>query len=188
MRINLIACTNKTNSIGDKGKLLYRFKKDLQYFKKITMGSCVIMGAKTFIEIGQPLPGRFNIVIAENRQSGQTVLSEAHLIMPSLGSALEYINNRNLSSRKVFVIGGASLYNDALEKYRYLIERVYLNTVVDDKIGDVKIDTLQLQYIKETFIMEGHTTWFDTNNIDGKTYCISVNVYNNPFKISTVDL
>lgn len=183
MKINLIACINSSNSIGDEGELLYRFKRDLQYFKETTMGSCVIMGAKTFIEIGHVLPGRLNIVIAENRQNKESVLTKAHLIMPSLGSALEYINNRNLGSRKVFVIGGASVYNEALEKYVTLIERFYLNTVTDDKIGDVKIDESQLQYIKENFTMERHTTWFDTNNIDNKMYCIDVSVYKSPLKL-----
>jgi dihydrofolate reductase len=38
----------------------------LKKFKKITMGQPIIMGRKTFESIGQPLPGRQNIIISRN--------------------------------------------------------------------------------------------------------------------------
>lgn len=180
MKINLIACTNKTDSIGDKGELLYKFDRDLQYFKKVTMGSCVIMGAKTFIEIGRALPGRLNIVIADISRGKRFNFPSDVIIKKSLDDALCYLKANDSMNRKIFIIGGATLYNEALTRHRNIIDRVYLNVVVDNKVGDTKINTIQLQYVKETFDIEGHTTMFDINHKDDKRYCIDVTVYKNP--------
>lgn len=180
MRINLIACTNKTDSIGDKGELLYKFDRDLQYFKRTTMGSCVIMGAKTFLEIGRELPGRLNVVVADMRRGRPEFIPANVIVKNSLDDALHYLFGNVSESKKIFIIGGASLYNEALINHRKIIDRVYLNVVVDNKVGDTKIDTMQLQYVKETFDIEGHTTMFDTNHRDNKTYCIDVTIYKNP--------
>ena len=36
---------------------------DLKRFKALTMGKPVVMGRKTYLSIGKPLPGRTNIVV-----------------------------------------------------------------------------------------------------------------------------
>ena len=52
----------------------WRLKSDLQRFKALTLGKPVVMGRKTFVSIGRPLPGRTNIVVtrdADFRRAGR---------------------------------------------------------------------------------------------------------------------
>ena len=44
----------------------WRLKSDMQRFKALTMGKPVVMGRKTFVSIGRPLPGRTNIVVTRD--------------------------------------------------------------------------------------------------------------------------
>src|SRR5271166_2163408 len=57
--------------IGDKNRLPWRLQSDLKRFKEITYGHPVIMGRKTHLSIGRPLPGRTNIVLS--RTANQTI-------------------------------------------------------------------------------------------------------------------
>jgi dihydrofolate reductase len=50
--------------IGQGGRLPWRLKSDMQHFRAVTMGKPVVMGRKTYLSIGRPLPGRTNIVVS----------------------------------------------------------------------------------------------------------------------------
>ena len=66
MNIILIAAIANKRVIGKKGKIPWYLKEDLRHFKKLTSGSAVIMGRKTYESIGKPLPNRINIVLTRN--------------------------------------------------------------------------------------------------------------------------
>ena len=53
--------------IGRDNGLPWRLKSDMQHFRALTMGKPVVMGRKTFLSIGKPLPGRTNIVVTRDR-------------------------------------------------------------------------------------------------------------------------
>ena len=55
MHISLVAAFSAGNVIGNKGKIPWYLKEDLDYFKNLTKGSVVIMGRKTYESIGHPL-------------------------------------------------------------------------------------------------------------------------------------
>ena len=57
---------NENRIIGDGKNLLWNLPGDLKRLKKITMGSPLIMGRKTWDSIGRPLPGRANIVLTKS--------------------------------------------------------------------------------------------------------------------------
>jgi len=81
-------------------------KADLGRFKKMTTGWPCIMGRKTWESLPKrPLPDRPNIVISQSLPDtpGATVLS-------SLQEAIRYCKEY----QKVFVCGGASIYQEAL--------------------------------------------------------------------------
>ena len=68
MQISLLAAASENNVIGKNNQLVWNLPNDMRYFKNITWGMPVIMGRKTFDSFrGDPLPGRFNIVITRNR-------------------------------------------------------------------------------------------------------------------------
>ena len=66
MKIVLVAAIGENNVIGRDGQLPWRLKSDLQHFRKVTLNRPVIMGRKTYVSIGKPLPGRTNIVVSRN--------------------------------------------------------------------------------------------------------------------------
>ncbi len=71
-KISLIANVNFSNSrliVGQNGELVSPIKKDLAFFKTVTMNSIVVMGRRTWFSLPQnarPLVGRVNIVITNN--------------------------------------------------------------------------------------------------------------------------
>lgn len=103
----IIVAYDKNRAIGRGGDLPWgrSLPADLANFKRLTKGSDVIMGRKTFESIGcRPLPDRENIVISSWPTGVKGVLTAMNL-----PSALA------LSRYPVFIIGGAQVYGDALK-------------------------------------------------------------------------
>ncbi len=104
--LSLIAAVARNGAIGKDNALLWRLPEDLQFFKRTTLGCPVIMGRKTYDSIGRPLPGRRNIVVTRNPQWQAAGVDAVN----SLDAALALVAD----APKVFVIGGAQLYAQAL--------------------------------------------------------------------------
>ncbi len=64
--LSMIVAIGNNGAIGYKGKIPWHISEDMSYFKKITQGHAIIMGRKTWNEIGKPLQGRRNIVLSNN--------------------------------------------------------------------------------------------------------------------------
>ena len=117
--LSIIVCIAKNNAIGLDNKLLYHLRADLRHFKELTTGHTVIMGRRTFESLPKgALPNRRNIVLT--RQDRCFPGTET---FPSLHEALAHCNDKE----EVFIIGGASVYAEALP----LAQKLYL-TIVDD--------------------------------------------------------
>lgn len=104
--LSIIVCIAQNNAIGLDGGMIYHQRADLKRFKNLTTGHTVIMGRRTFDSLPKgALPNRRNIVLTRgNRQfTGAEVFS-------SLQEALDHC----ASDEKVFIIGGSSVYNEAL--------------------------------------------------------------------------
>lgn len=124
MIISIIVAHGKNNVIGKDNQLLWRLSADLKRFKSITMGHTMIMGRKTFESIGKPLPGRKTIIISRN----ESYHVEGCVTCTSLESAFSMCKNE----KEVFVVGGAEIYKQSIDK----ADKLYL-TLVDTKIeGD----------------------------------------------------
>lgn len=122
--LSLIAAVARNGAIGKDNALLWRLPEDLQFFKRTTLGCPVIMGRKTYDSIGRPLPGRRNIVVTRNTAWSAAGVESAH----SLEAALALVAD----APKVFVIGGAQLYAQALPEANELV----LTEVDADYDGD----------------------------------------------------
>jgi dihydrofolate reductase len=120
----LIAAVARNGAIGKNNQLLVHLPGDLPRFKKLTLGHPVIMGRKTWDSIGRPLPQRRNIVITRN-VAWQAAGAEAS---GSLADALAGV----ASAPKVFVIGGAQIYAQALP----LADELALTEIDADFDGD----------------------------------------------------
>lgn len=119
MTFNIITAYDQKRGIGKDNKLPWHLPEDLKYFTKITKGdqadkqNVVIMGRKTWESIPEkfrPLPGRINVVLT--RQTGYN-LPDGPLQFSNLNEALTELKKQQIN--EVFVIGGASLYELAIQ-------------------------------------------------------------------------
>ena len=62
--IGLIVARSKNNVIGKNGEIPWKIKGEQKQFKELTTGNTVIMGRKSYEEIGRPLPNRKNIIVS----------------------------------------------------------------------------------------------------------------------------
>ena len=105
--IELIAAVAANGDIGSDNRMLWHVPEDFKHFKATTMGHPVIMGRKTHESIGRPLPGRRNIVVTRNPNYSAEGIEIAH--------SLEEAYTKCRQAEKIFVIGGADIYAQALE-------------------------------------------------------------------------
>ena len=139
---DIIVAVSKNWVIGKNNDIPWKSKEDMKYFRKITTGSIIIMGYKTFQSIGRKLPNRINIVI--NREINGDKYSEVRDDIFHVGSLTGAFNLAgNLSPEKrVYVIGGGKIYREALQ--RTDLDKVYL-TKINVKVegGDVTFPRLK---------------------------------------------
>lgn len=123
--------------IGKDGTLPWRLKSDLAIFRAITMGKPVIMGRKTWDSLPKkPLVGRTNIVLSRDgsfEPAGALVCEEFN---EAVAIAREQAEEDGAS--EVCVIGGASLFELALQKAK----RLYLTEVDAEVEGDVVLSPI----------------------------------------------
>ncbi len=142
--IKIIVAISSNNVIGKAGKLPWHYKEDLQYFKKITLGKKVIMGSKTFQSIidqlGKALPDRQNIVVTKK-----------NVDYPNIEIVSDFISYIKAFPKddELFVIGGESIYKQALPFADYL----YITRINKEYEGDTyfpEFDMAKYQLISET--------------------------------------
>lgn len=109
MKLSLIAAIAENNAIGKDNDLIWHLPDDLKYFKRVTSGFPIIMGRKNYDSIGRPLPGRLNIVIT--RQEGLEI--SGCEVVSTLDQAIELAAQTH---EKAFIIGGAQIYQMALDR------------------------------------------------------------------------
>ncbi|QDQ28087.1 dihydrofolate reductase [Chitinimonas arctica] len=135
--LSLIAALARNHTIGIDNSLPWHLPEDLKYFRKTTSGHAIIMGRKTYESIGRPLPNRHNIVVSRNpdwRAEGVTVV---HSIAAALAAAG--------TEEEVFLIGGATLYREALP----MADRLYLTEIDADFSGDAFFPDVPYAQFKE---------------------------------------
>ena len=103
----IIAAVSPEGVIGLHGALPWRHPGDQRRFKRVTLGSVVIMGRKTWESVsGRPLPNRRNVVITRDDIVGVSGIESFR----DLTSALAAVGD----SLPIWFIGGARIYEDAM--------------------------------------------------------------------------
>jgi len=110
--------------IGKAGKIPWKIPADWAYFKNTTIGHPIIMGKATYEGIGKPLPGRKNIVVSNT----EGYKAEGCTVVNSLPEAIKAAGE----DEEIFIIGGASIYEQALP----ITDRLYLTKVHANPEGD----------------------------------------------------
>lgn len=140
MQVIIIAAVAENNVIGKDNKIPWHYKEDFQHFKALTSSHVVVMGRKTYESIGKPLPNRTNIVVSRNKE----LQIHGCIIAASLAEAIHTAKQNN--AQKCFIIGGSSLYAEALPIADQL-ELTYVHKAVD---GDTYFPTWDKNEWKET--------------------------------------
>ncbi|ADV45221.1 dihydrofolate reductase [Bacteroides helcogenes] len=105
--ISIIAAIDRHQGIGHQNKLLFWLPNDLKRFKALTTGNTIIMGRKTFESLPKgALPNRRNIVLSSH--------PETYCPGAELFSSLEEALRSCTPVEQVYIIGGASVYRQAL--------------------------------------------------------------------------
>ena len=141
--IALIVARSKNNVIGKKGKIPWNIKGEQKQFKELTTGNTVIMGRKTYEEIGHPLPNRMNIIVSKT-----TNYSEENLItVDSLEKAIEYAKGN------IFIAGGYNLFKEAIN----LADKLYITEVnIEVEEGDVFFPKFNEEDFEKTITEENN--------------------------------
>jgi len=104
-KIYLIAAIGENNELGKDNKLIWHLPGDLQFFKEKTLNKVIVMGYNTFKSLGRILPKRVHIVITSKDNI------DGVLVFNSIEEVLNYIKDID----EVYVIGGASIYNQFID-------------------------------------------------------------------------
>jgi dihydrofolate reductase len=122
--IVLVVAAADNDVIGRDGKLPWHLRSDLQHFRALTMGTPVVMGRKTYLSIGRPLPGRTNIVVSRDPGFATPGL----VIAPTLRAALTAARGDALRrGSEIMMIGGAEIFAQLLPAAARLeLTRVHL--------------------------------------------------------------
>ena len=141
--IVLIAAVADNGVIGAHGALPWRLKSDLKRLKAMTIGRPVVMGRKTFVSIGRPLPGRTNIVVTRDagfRSPGVVVTNSfADARAVAQGDALRR------SAGEIDVIGGAEIYAQWMD----CADRLEITEVHARPEGDTRFDAIDASIWQE---------------------------------------
>lgn len=163
MRVEAILAASRNGVIGDKGGLPWRLPEDLKRFRSLTRGQITVMGRKTYEGIysalGRPLDERLNVVFTSRANAkygiGPTVNDGYSHVEFIKGDVIKVIRSLKefdswdeavtedkdgniipFTPSSIFVIGGASIYTQALP----CVSRIHLTLLKDDYEGDTRLD------------------------------------------------
>lgn len=177
---NIIAACDDKWGIGKDGGIPWTDtdigREDMSEFRRQTIGGVVIMGRKTFESIGAPLRERWNIVVSRDEGYRAKLLTGSAitgslLTAASLDDALVLavscmsnpIQVKSPYDAKIWVIGGADLYTEALKHPR--LHRAYISRIPDDFECNVFMPSIGIPQVG------GYSFGFDN--------CVDVEIYGN---------
>lgn len=129
--VAIAAIQDIDNGIGYDEDLLYHIKEDLQRFKKLTNGSNIIMGSKTFLTFPKPLPNRTHYVMTRDIEKS----FKGVITVNSFTSALAKIKDGETGN----VIGGGEVYKQTMP----YIDVVELTRIKGNKSANIFFPNLK---------------------------------------------
>jgi dihydrofolate reductase len=142
--LTIVAAVATNGVIGHAdGRLPWDLPADLARFKALTWGRTLIMGRRTFLAIGRPLPGRRTLVLTRDpawRAEGAEALPDLDRAIAAAGEG------------EVIIAGGGEIYADALPR----VDRLRITHVHLDAAGTVRFPEVDWSAWRETR-REDHT-------------------------------
>jgi len=133
--IALLAAVAENGVIGRDGEMPWHYPADLQHFRETTMGHPVVMGRVTYEAIvaglGEPLPGRTSVVLTTRDLDVPERVVTADLVAGVVDAAVDALA---AAQRTVYVVGGASVYEQFLPR----ADRLVLTEIHESYEGDTQ--------------------------------------------------
>jgi len=136
--IRLVVAYTDNRVIGRDGTMPWRLPADLAHFKRNTLGSPIIMGRKTWLSLGRPLPGRRNLVLSRDPDFA----ADGAECFPTLEAALASC----AQAERICVIGGEQIFRLALP----LADELIATEIHADLDGDTWFPALPAGQWQET--------------------------------------
>jgi len=132
----MIVAVNRHGIIGKNNNMLWYIPEDMQYFRRHTMHSVVIMGRKTYESLpNRYLDSRINVVITSQPEKYNKV-QRSSTIFCTLDDSDEILKKIEAATHKrFFVIGGAEIYRHFFHKCNH----IYVTMVQNDERDGVSI-------------------------------------------------
>lgn len=128
---DLILACDSNFGIGKDNKLPWHLPEELKIFREKTNDSILIVGRKT-AESLPPLPGRLIAVLSRNKDTlhKDTLHKNNYYLFNTLNEALDWAKI-TFPYKKIFIAGGAELYNFVLTTHSKDIDRIHLSILND---------------------------------------------------------
>jgi dihydrofolate reductase len=134
----VVAASEQDGAIGCKGGLPWRLPKEMAAFRTLTRttsttgcSNAIVMGRLTYESFPKgPLPDRINVVLT---RSNEKTYPENVIVASSLDDAMRILSEIE-SVDRIFVIGGARIYAEALE--HPACSGIYLTSVKNKRFSD----------------------------------------------------
>lgn len=140
--IALIVAYTRNRVIGNQGKIPWRIKGEQRRFRELTTGNVVIMGRKSYEEIGHPLPNRFTVVVSNTADFEAENCTTASSLKQAVETA-----ERLHPGKHIYISGGAGLYGEAIA----LVEKMYITEIDAEMEGDTFFPAFdETRFTKET--------------------------------------
>ncbi|SCU79865.1 LAFA_0B06128g1_1 [Lachancea sp. 'fantastica'] len=132
--ISIVACLMPEMGIGFNGKLPWRLKQEMAYFRQATTNTfdkdaqnAVVMGRKTWESIPakfRPLPGRVNVVVSRQHAEELAPANKTDSsiwLSNSLTRCLELLPKQMPNLERIYVIGGGEIYAQTSNLCDYML-------------------------------------------------------------------
>jgi dihydrofolate reductase len=113
----MIYAVSPEGVIGANNQVPWHHPGDYRRFKRVTLGSTVIMGRKTFESMGKPLTGRRNIVVTRTPIDVKDV--------ECVASVEDALMKAGAAAADVWFIGGHRIFVEGM-KYADVIDVTYV--------------------------------------------------------------
>lgn len=135
--LGLIAAYSRNRVIGKNGTIPWDIPGEKSLFKRLTTGNIVIMGRRTYEDIGMPLPDRTNIIVSKsmygsNNETGIYVAGSFDEALNIAGNISRDANVQLEECMDIYIAGGESLYREAMP----LVDIMYITEIEIDIEGD----------------------------------------------------
>lgn len=111
-----IWCESKNRGIGLNNQIPWKVKEDLKLFKTLTLNHKIVMGKKTYLSIGKPLPKRNNYVLSKTEN-----FNGLYENLFSVNDTESFIEQNKQSSELIYIIGGKQIYDKFLDHSNILV-------------------------------------------------------------------